>query len=68
MTAAEKLAIVAGLTRAAIELADAGVRQRHPDAAPRERFLRRAIVVLGPDLARQAYPDAGALDRDDRAG
>jgi hypothetical protein len=39
----------------------AGVRQRHPDATPREHFLRVAVIVLGPDLACLAYPDAAGV-------
>ena len=35
----------------------AGVRPRHPDESPHQHFLRVAIIVLGPDLARLAYPD-----------
>lgn len=62
MSAAEKAAIVSGLTQAVYELARAGVRHRYPDASPREQFLRLAIVTLGPELARQAYPDIAALD------
>ncbi len=61
MSAAEKAAIVTGLTRAAWAMAAAGVRQRYPDAPPREHFLRLAILVLGPELARRAFPDAGPL-------
>jgi len=37
------------------------VRQRHPDAPPREHFLRVAVIVLGPGLARLAYPDAAGV-------
>ena len=61
MTPAEKAALISGLTRAAHRMAAAGVRQRHPDASPREQFLRLAVVILGPALARQAYPDVDAL-------
>jgi hypothetical protein len=43
-------------------MAAAGVRQRHPDASPREQFLRLAVVILGSTLARRAYPDIGVLD------
>ncbi|MEW5983459.1 MAG: hypothetical protein AB1806_13985 [Acidobacteriota bacterium] len=63
MTATQKAAIVTGLTRAAYAMAYAGVRQRHPDASPREQFLRVAILVLGPELASVAYPDAAELLR-----
>jgi hypothetical protein len=62
MTPAEKAAIVTGLTRAAFDLARAGVRHRYPNATPREQFLRLAIVTLGVDLARKVYPDVAALD------
>ncbi len=62
MTSAQKAALVSGLTHAAFELSRAGVRHRHPEASPRELFLRLAIVVLGPALARKAYPDTVTLD------
>jgi hypothetical protein len=39
------------------------VRSRYPDASPREQFLRLAIVTLGFDLARRAYPEIDTLDR-----
>jgi hypothetical protein len=61
MSAAEKASIVSGLTNAAYAMTWAGVRQRHPGAAPREHFLRVAIITLGPELAVRAYPDAAAL-------
>ena len=61
MSPAEKASLVTGLTRAAWEMTFAGVRQRHPDAPPREHFLRVAVIVLGPDLARLAYPDAAGV-------
>ena len=62
MSTAEKAAIVSGLTQAAYELALAGVRHRHPRASPREQFLHLAIVTLGPDLARRAYPEITTTD------
>jgi hypothetical protein len=64
MSPAQKAALVTGLTRAAWEMTSAGVRQRHPGATPREHFLRVAVIVLGPDLACLAYPDAvGVISR-----
>jgi hypothetical protein len=63
MTPAEKAAIVSGLTRASFEMARAGVRHRHPDASPREQFLRLAIVTLGAELAARAYPEVAELTR-----
>jgi hypothetical protein len=61
MSPEEKAAVVSGLTKAAYELALAGVRQRHPEATAREQFLRLAIVTLGRDLARKAYPEIDIL-------
>ena len=57
MSAAERAGLVSGLTAMAYELALAGVRHRYPTASPREQFLRLAIVTLGRDLARRAYPE-----------
>lgn len=54
----EEAALVTGLTQAAFAMTAAGVRHRHPDATPRECFLRVAVIVLGAELARKAYPDA----------
>lgn len=61
MSAAEKAAMVTALTRAACAMTFAGVRHRYPDASPREHFLRVAVIVLGPDLAQLAYPDAAGV-------
>jgi hypothetical protein len=61
MSAAQKAAIVTGLTRAAYAMTYAGVRHRHPNAPPREQFLRVAVIVLGPELACRAYPDAAGI-------
>jgi hypothetical protein len=64
MPAVEKAALVTGLTRAAFAMTAAGVRHRHPDATPFEQFLRVAVIVLGPELAQKAYPDAAqVIDR-----
>jgi hypothetical protein len=62
MTPAEKAALITGLTQAVYELARAGIRHRYPHASPREQFLRLAIVSLGPDLARKAYPEIAEMD------
>jgi hypothetical protein len=62
MSPAQKAAMVTGLTQAAFTLMWAGIRVRHPGASPREHFLRAAVIVLGPELTRAAYPDAAALE------
>ena len=62
MSPESKAALVSGLTQATSELALAGLKQRYPDASPRELFLRLAMLTLGPELARKAYPDIVALD------
>ena len=62
MSPAEKAAMVSGLTQATCELSLAGIRERYPDASSRELFLRLAMLRLGPDLARKAYPEIVALD------
>ena len=62
MSPAEKAALVSGLTQTAYDLALAGISLRHPDASPREQFLRLAVITLGPDLARRAYPEIAATD------
>ena len=62
MSASEKLVLAMNMTAAVRELALAGVRQRYPNATPREQFLRLAIVTLGIDLARKADPDIDVLN------
>ena len=62
MTPAQKAELISGLNSAAREMAIAGVRQRHPGASEREIFLRLAILTLGEELARRAYPDVDRLD------
>lgn len=62
MSAAEKANLVTGLTTATRELALAGMRHRFPKSSEREHFLRLAILTLGPELARRAYPEIALLD------
>lgn len=50
-----KWEMMAQLNRATRELALAGLRRRHPDAAPEELRRRLADVLLGPALAAQVY-------------
>ena len=61
MSAAEKAALVSGLTQATFVMARAGLRHRYPAATERELFLRMAVLTLGRELAERAYPDVGSL-------
>jgi len=62
MADAHKAALVVGASRSADLMAVAGIRARYPGASAREQFLRLAILKLGHDLARRAYPEVDALD------
>jgi len=62
MTAAQKAGLISSMCRASREMALAGIRHRYPDASPREQFLRLAMLTLGHDLARQAYPEINDLE------
>lgn len=61
MSPAQKAALVSGLTRAAVAMTLAGIRQRFPAATPHEVRLHFALLTLGPDLARAAFPDVDQL-------
>ena len=61
MSTVQKAALVSGLTRAAVDMTLAGIRQRHPSASLREVRLRFAVMTLGRDLARAAFPDVDQL-------
>lgn len=62
MTPAQKAELVASLTRATLQMMEAGIAARYPNASARERFLRRAILTLGRELAVLVYPDAAELN------
>jgi hypothetical protein len=62
MPPSEKLSLVMRLSDTVRQLALAGVRQRYPDASPREQFLRLAMVTLGDDLARKVYPEIEVME------
>ena len=58
---AERLAIAAGLTQGVRTLAEAGLRQRHPEAGPGELRWRLAELLYGRAVAQRLYgplPDA----------
>lgn len=48
-----KMEMLAELNLAARELALAGIRQRYPEADEAELLRRLAIIILGPDAARE---------------
>ena len=50
-----KLEMVAQLNQTARDLALAGLRERHPHAAPEELRRRLADIILGPELAARVY-------------
>ena len=62
MSADEKAAMVTGLTAAAVSMTLAGIRHRHPGASPHEQKLRFAVLTLGSELARKAFPEIETLD------
>lgn len=55
MTPAQKFALLEDLHAAANQLAEAGVRLRHPGAGPEEVRMRRLAITLGRDMVRRAY-------------
>ena len=50
-----KLHMVGQLNQTVRTLALSGLRQRHPEATPQELRRRLADLLLGPELAAQAY-------------
>ena len=62
MSPGEKLAMGVAISQSVRNLALADIRQRHPCASPREQFLRLAVLTLGPDLARRAFPESEGLE------
>lgn len=62
MSSLEKAQLADELCATVERLARIGIRQRHPEATPRELFLRLAILRLGRDLAVRAYPEARELE------
>jgi len=51
----ERIAIAFRLTEFALQMAESGVRTRHPGASEREIFLRCAALRLPRDLMIRAY-------------
>lgn len=61
MTPAQKARSISGLSQSVFACALAGVRHRHPEETERQHFLRLAVIVLGADLARRAFPEIDSL-------
>ena len=55
MSPGEKIATVLQLSHLAIQMSEAGVRLRHPEAGDREVFLRAAALRLSRELMIRAY-------------
>ena len=60
MSPAQRLEIAAGLTRATRDLAEAGIRSRHPGASEAEVRWRFAALLYGPEIARRVLGDLPA--------
>ena len=50
-----KLEIAGDLTKGMLQLAESGLRSRHPQASPAEIRRRLADMLLGPELAAKVY-------------
>jgi hypothetical protein len=57
MSPADKARIVTALTTAALEMAKAGIRRRHPQESPESQRMRLAEILHGPELARRMFPN-----------
>jgi hypothetical protein len=55
MPAWRKVALMAEMSQTVRTLALAGLRQRHPDDTPAQRWRRLADLLLGPELAAKVY-------------
>ena len=58
MSPLQKAQLTGAASRAAIQLALAGIRKRHPGADSRELAIRFSSLTLGPEATRRIYPDA----------
>ncbi|HEX6852118.1 MAG TPA: hypothetical protein VF139_12025 [Candidatus Polarisedimenticolaceae bacterium] len=56
----ERAELLTGICQMVDTFAAAGIRHRFPNASDREVFLRLAVLRLGGDLARRAYPEVGS--------
>ena len=58
LSPAEKLQQVFEWSEVVSQFAEAGMRQRYPNADDREIFLRVARIKLGPELFHKVYGEA----------
>jgi hypothetical protein len=61
MSPAQKADLIVATSQAARDMTLAGIRDRFPNASPREQFLRLAMLTLGRELASRAYPEIDRL-------
>jgi hypothetical protein len=59
MPAWKKMAVVDSLNETVKTLALNEIKRRHPDASPEQIRLLLAEAILGTELARKVYGDAG---------
>ena len=57
LTPAERLRIAAGLSMSVRRMAEAGIRQRHPDASMHEIEVRLAVRLYGREIVAQVFQD-----------
>jgi hypothetical protein len=55
----KKMAIVDDLNETVRSMAISGIKQRNPNATPSEVQRMLADILLGPELARKVYDNAG---------
>ena len=60
MSSVEKAAMVTGLTRASLQMAMAGIRDRHPNDPPEVQRRRLTELLHGPEVARRVFGGAAA--------
>lgn len=57
MSMAEKAELTAGLTQAARDLAEAGLRARHPGASEEELRCRFVALLYGREIAERLFDE-----------
>ena len=61
LSSVERGALIDGASRAARQLALAGLRTRYPEATEPELIKRLATITLGRELACRVYPELDTL-------